>query len=164
MFKKVSVVIVATVLLVAGLAVGGSASGHEQKVWVCKFVGTPGVDEVLKKGNDGLIEVSPNSLNPHGPVAVGDEFPDKHGRSVVVQIGGTKPDASVCTPTPTPEPEPTVTPEPQPEPECPEGMVPGAPNEDGVFACQNNDALSPNDNTPQAPKPAAVPANPTFTG
>ena len=28
------------------------------KDWVCKYVGTPGVDEHLKQGNDGLVWVS----------------------------------------------------------------------------------------------------------
>jgi hypothetical protein len=65
------------------------------KVWVCKYVGTPGVDETLKNGNDGLIEVSANTLTDQ-EVTVGASFPDAQGRSLVVQIGGERPDISVC--------------------------------------------------------------------
>lgn len=53
----------------------------------------------------------------------------------------------------------TDTPEPEnPVKECPEGQVPGAPNDDDVFVCQNDNP------TPEAPTPTPVVADPVFTG
>jgi hypothetical protein len=71
------------------------------KVWVCKYVGTPGVDERLKEGKNP-IEVSANSADKpkDGDVFVGDEFADAQGRSVVVQIDGDDPGEGFCSPTP----------------------------------------------------------------
>ena len=74
---------------------GNGGGNDDPKVWVCKYVGTPGVDETLKTGNDGLISVSANTLLGQ-TVAVGASFPDAQGRSLVVQIGGSQPDPSIC--------------------------------------------------------------------
>lgn len=68
------------------------------KVWVCKYVGTPGDDERLKEGKNP-IEISSNALpgQPDNP-QVGQSFSDEHGRSFVVQIGGEDPGIDVCPP------------------------------------------------------------------
>jgi hypothetical protein len=73
------------------------------KVWVCKYVGTPGDDERLKEGKNP-IEVSANSADKpkNGEVVVGDQFADAQGRSVVVQIDGDDPGEEICSPTPPP--------------------------------------------------------------
>jgi hypothetical protein len=81
-----------------------SAPAHaapSSTVWVCKYVGTPGVDETLKRGKNP-IEVSSNSVDPgeNGQIDVGDQFADAQGRSVVVQIGGASPGADACSKTP----------------------------------------------------------------
>jgi hypothetical protein len=58
----------------------------EKKSYVCKWVGTPGVDERLQTGNNP-IWVSNNSLlknDKNELVEVGDEFPDAQGRSIVI--------------------------------------------------------------------------------
>ena len=57
----------------------GAANGHHVtlKDWVCKYVGTPGVDEHLKNGNDGLIWVDSHATQ-------GTWFKDAHGRSFVL--------------------------------------------------------------------------------
>ena len=83
------------------------------KVWVCKYVGTPGDDERLKEGKNP-IEVSANSADKpkDGQVFVGDQFADAQGRSVVVQIGGKNPGADICSTTPPPVIEPTTPPKP----------------------------------------------------
>jgi len=90
----------------------GGQDSPEVKVWVCKYVTTPGQDEVLKRGNDGLVNVSANTL--HGQdVVVGASFSDAHGRSLVVQIGGDRPDVSVVCPgykVPVTAENPTATP------------------------------------------------------
>lgn len=71
-----------------------------KKVWVCKYVGQPGVDEVLKGGKNP-IEVSVNAL-PGAPVdpQVGDEFSDAQERSVVVALSPANPEptADDCLP------------------------------------------------------------------
>jgi LPXTG-motif cell wall-anchored protein len=70
-----------------------------RKVFVCKYVGTPGVDERLQTGNNP-ISVSINAIpDPEGDgVHVGDQFPDAHGRSVVIAFdtGQPEPDVSQC--------------------------------------------------------------------
>lgn len=86
-----------------------------KKVWVCKYVGKPGVDEVLKGGKNP-IEVSVNALpgSPDNP-QVGDEFSDAQERSVVVALSPA-------------DPEPTV--EDCPAPIQPEEVTPEAPTVD----------------------------------
>ncbi len=51
------------------------------KVYVCKYVGTPGVDERLQTGQNP-IEVSVNAVPQ--PVVIGSYFPDAQGRSYVL--------------------------------------------------------------------------------
>ena len=67
--------------------------GPVQKVWVCKYVGQPGVNEVLK-GGANPIEVSVNAL-PGNPVNVipkiGQSFQDAQERSVVVALSPANP-------------------------------------------------------------------------
>ena len=95
---------IAAVGLVA-LSAPAYAADANPLVWVCKYVGTPGGDEVLKAGKNP-IEVSGNSVDKDkdGQVFVGDQFADAQGRSVVVQIGGEDPGADICSPTPPPDP------------------------------------------------------------
>ena len=83
------------------------------KVWVCKYVGTPNVDETLKSGKNP-IEVSANSVDKpkDGQVFVGDQFADAQGRSVVVKIDGDDPGSGICSPTPPPDGGTTTPPKP----------------------------------------------------
>ncbi|MDQ3379929.1 MAG: hypothetical protein M3546_06360, partial [Actinomycetota bacterium] len=68
---------------VFGFAAAGTASHQNgEKVFVCKYVGTPGVDERLQTGNNP-ISVSVNAIPVH-PVVIGSEFADAHGRSIVI--------------------------------------------------------------------------------
>jgi uncharacterized membrane protein len=108
---------VGSVALMA-LAAPAQAADVNSQVWVCKYVGTPGGNEVLGPGKNP-IEVSGSSVDKDkdGQIYVGDQFSDAQGRSVVVQIGGEDPGASICAPTPppvtpdsTPTPAATVTP------------------------------------------------------
>ena len=94
---------IAAVGLVA-LSAPAHAAPASSKVWVCKYVGKPGVDEVLKGGKNP-IRVSGNSADKpkDGEVFVGDQFADAQGRSVVVQIGGGNPGAGICSSTPPPD-------------------------------------------------------------
>jgi hypothetical protein len=100
---------IAAVGLVA-LSAPAYAADADSKVWVCKYVRTPGGDEVLKEGKNP-IEVSGHSVDQDkdGKVFVGDEFADAQGLSVVVQIDGEDPGIESCSPTvvtPTTPPKP----------------------------------------------------------
>lgn len=66
------------------------------KVWVCKYVGTPGEDETLKNGNDGLVSVNTHAIQ--GSIAIGAYFNDAQGRSFVVawDNNNNKPPTSMC--------------------------------------------------------------------
>jgi hypothetical protein len=92
----------ATVVPVVFSAPAQAADANTQ-VWVCKYVRTPGGDEVLKDGKNP-IEVNGKSVDKDkdGQIFVGDQFADAQGRSVVVQIGGEDPGAGSCSPTPPP--------------------------------------------------------------
>lgn len=66
-----------------------------KKVFVCKFVGTPGIDERLQTGQNP-ISVSVNAIpNFQG---IGSYFADAHGRSLVLAFdeGQAEPDISAC--------------------------------------------------------------------
>jgi hypothetical protein len=79
------------------------------KVWVCKYSGTPGVDEKLKPGKNP-ISVDASATDGTG---VGGYFNDAQGRSFVLAIddGGSAPDVSGC---PAPEGPPPTTSTPPP--------------------------------------------------
>src|SRR4029434_3940971 len=87
---------IAAVGLVA-LSAPAYAADANSKVWVCKYVGKPGVDETLKGGKNP-IKVSGHSVDQDkdGQVFVGDQFADAQGRSVVVQIEGKNPGVASC--------------------------------------------------------------------
>lgn len=87
------------------VAFGIVSATHEPKVWICKFVGKPGIDERLQTGQNP-IDVSENAIkNFQG---VGSYFADAQGRSYVLAIdNGQTPDVSEC---PTPQTPPIVPP------------------------------------------------------
>jgi hypothetical protein len=93
------------------LATPAYAADANSQVWVCKYVQTPGGDEVLKDGKNP-IEVNGHSVDKDkdGQIFVGDQFADAQERSVVVQIGGDDPGADICSPTPPPDVTPTNPP------------------------------------------------------
>ncbi len=63
--------------------------GQSEKVFVCKYVGTPNVDERLQTGNNP-IEVSVNAIPIYSgqPASdlIGQEFADAQGRSIVIAV------------------------------------------------------------------------------
>ena len=79
-----------------------TSDAEKGKVFVCKYVGTPGVDERLQTG-DNPISVSVNAIP--GGASVGAYFADAHGRSYVLayDVGQPEPDVSGC-------PQPDVPP------------------------------------------------------
>ena len=93
-----------------------AAATDNAKWFVCKYVGTPGVDESLQTGNNP-ISVSEDAI-PVSPVVAGEFFQDSQGRSYVLveDTGQDEPDPSECPPPTVPEPTPTPTPEATPTP------------------------------------------------
>jgi hypothetical protein len=83
---------------------GTTTTLPSHKVFVCKYVGTPGVDERLQTG-DNPISVDFHSLIG-GFVGIGVFFQDAQGRSVVIAFdtGQPEPNVSEC-----PNPNPTTT-------------------------------------------------------
>ena len=80
------------VLMVTPTSASAGDKPERLKDWVCKYVGTPGIDEHLKKGNGGLVWVS-------APATEGTWFNDAHGRSFVLAADAPrspKPSASQC--------------------------------------------------------------------
>ena len=79
------------------------------KVFVCKFVGKPGVDEALQTGQNP-ISVSVNAI-PLGNVQVGSSFADAQGRSLVIAFdeGQSKPECPGGGATTTTTEAPTTT-------------------------------------------------------
>ncbi len=121
--------IIAIILLAAA---GSSVLAGGDKVFVCKYVGTPGDNERLQTGQNP-ISVSVNSLKNF--TGIGSFFNDKHGRSIAIayDIGQPEPSASACplrqtssTPTPTPSASEPV--QSQPEGSVPEGSEPEFPS------------------------------------
>lgn len=108
-------------LFAAGFAMltGPANADPDGKVYVCKYVGTPGVDEVLQTGNNP-IEVSVSAIatyDPENPLKdeaaelVGDEFSDAQGRSIVIAVsagpGGGQGDEPTIEDCPPPDSAPT---------------------------------------------------------
>lgn len=81
-----------------------------KKVYVCKYVGKPGVDERLQTGQNP-IDVSVNAI-PENPVTIGSYFADAQGRSFVLAFdtGQPAPNVNECpAPQGPPPPPPCVT-------------------------------------------------------
>ena len=95
--RTVALTVAMPIALLGGVAIASSASAADlPKVFVCKFVSTPGVaTERLQDGGNPLF-VAQSSLNvPAGtPVVIGSSFSDAQTRSVVIGFEG-------ATPTPT---------------------------------------------------------------
>jgi len=96
------------------IQVGDCGEETPNKVYVCKYVGTPGVNETLQTGNNP-IEVSVNAIPGWDGTTIPFPFADAQGKSVVIAFSdgpgggqGDEPDLSDC---PTPEGPPTEEPE-----------------------------------------------------
>src|SRR6478609_8037900 len=102
-WKALAGVAVAAALVVAPLMATGAVATNDdggQKVFVCKYVGTPGAGETLQGGGNP-ISVSVNSIKSKftgGVVTVGSFFGDAQGRSFVLAFntGQAAPDKSAC--------------------------------------------------------------------
>src|SRR5665647_3661727 len=82
-------------------AVTASAGDEAHKVWVCKYVGTPGDGERLQiasEDNKNPHSVDAHATDSHGVLVVGAFFNDAQGRSYVLakDTGQDRPDLSEC--------------------------------------------------------------------
>lgn len=104
MKTRLSLIFAAIMVALTGVAF---ASSTNQKVFVCKYVGTPNVDERLQTGNNP-ISVSVNAIaNYQG---VGSSFNDAQGRSLVVAIDTGQDEPECPAPTTPPVTPPVVIP------------------------------------------------------
>jgi len=96
--SAITAVVGAGVMLFALNPAQGNAkpAAAPTKVYICKFVGTPGVNETLQTGQNP-IDVSVNAVK-EDPIVVGSFFNDKQGRSYVLAFdtGQPKPPRSAC--------------------------------------------------------------------
>lgn len=91
-------VVAALVLFITGAVFSGVASAEvaPDKVFVCKYVGTPGEDERLANGQNP-ISVSVNAVESP---EVGSVFNDQQGRSYVIAVDDGDTPAPECPDTP----------------------------------------------------------------
>ena len=99
-----------SLLIPAGFVISGSANAdHTHKVFVCKYVGTPGVDEILQPSENNPIEVDVHSIpgynGQEAEALIGLEFADQQGRSLVIEVSltpgggqGDEPSIEDCPP------------------------------------------------------------------
>ena len=99
-----------TNILPVAVAYADQPADNGVKVFVCKYVGTPNVNETLQTGTNP-ISVSSSST---GGTAVGSYFADQQGQSFVLAIDNTAPgpagdpNSSACPPPRGPIPVPSV--------------------------------------------------------
>lgn len=125
MFRKLlTVTVLAIIGLTSGFSLGAVLAKQDdtpKKVFVCKYVGTPGVDERLQTGNNP-ISVSINAIqNNQWDGTVPGWFSDAHDRSYVLEYdtGQAEPSVDKCPKPDVPEDPPEEN-EEQPKPETEE--------------------------------------------
>lgn len=101
--KLAMFIAVLTMGAIALPSVASASKKDEDKVhksYVCKYVGTPGVDERLQTGQNPIWVDNSALTGKDDDVKVGDTFSDKHGKSVVIVANTGKlnpePDIDKC--------------------------------------------------------------------
>lgn len=86
MRKRILLAVVAILgLFIAFQVTSAAATPKIHKSYVCKYVGTPGVDERLQTGQNPIwVDNSSLTGKDDSDVQVNDTFSDKHGKSVVI--------------------------------------------------------------------------------
>lgn len=163
--------IVAFVLTVSAAADARAATDDGHKVYVCKYVGTPGEDERLQTGQNP-IEVSVHAIGE--PVVVGAYFNDAQGRSFVLGFvpmspeptrldcpGGTEPSPSPSATT-EPSSEPSVEPTPSNSP-SPQPSATPSPTQSATPTPEPTPSSSVTPSTEPTPVPSVSPTAPAVT-
>jgi len=115
-----AVFVLSAVVATAALANGKDKTPKEpKKVYVCKYVGTPGVDERLQTGQNPIeVAISATGVGAY-PASFPQTFADAHGKSVAIgYVGG---EDVLGGPYPVLGIESCPAPEGPPDEECPEG-------------------------------------------
>jgi hypothetical protein len=112
------VALAATVLSIGSMAfaTASSATAVASHWYVCKYIGPPGQSEQLQAGGNPIF-VDENAIKAQtgsSTVAIGDEFPDAQGHSVVIAGPASPPgtDPEPTCPVTTPNNPPPTTPPP----------------------------------------------------
>jgi len=112
-------IVLAAILMVGFAGQSNAAEDGNQQVVVCKYVGTPGVDERLQTGQNPIV-VSENALAGDGfDGTFPFEFSDAQGRSIAIRFAENSHDGDIseCPEYVAPTPNPTVEPSPEPSAE-----------------------------------------------
>jgi len=122
-----SIALVMSLIALLGFGIGRAlaAEGDPHQVVVCKYVGTPGVDERLQTGNNPIV-VDTHALEGDGfDGTFPFEFSDAQGNSIAIRYAENSHDGDISecpgyvSPTPTPTPTETPTPTDTPTPSTP---------------------------------------------
>lgn len=127
-YGALAIAIIGTLSILLWVASAAASQEHKiHKSYVCKYVGTPGVDERLQTGQNPIY-VDNHSLAPgtaNNDTYVGEEFSDAQGKSVVIVANTAKldpePDVSQC---PAPIGPPPCEGDDCPPPPCTEDCPP----------------------------------------
>lgn len=105
--RRIFLIFVALGLALSGGVSTADAGVSHEKVFVCKYVGQPRVDERLQTGGNP-IDVSISSIKPFA--GLGSYFADEHGQSFVLAWADSGVQESQITDCPAPRgPDPVVT-------------------------------------------------------
>jgi hypothetical protein len=115
LFGVTAIVLLAALAGSAGVA---SANSQNDKYYICKYVGTPGVNERFQTGQNPIV-VSANAIG-QDPIVIGSYFNDSQGRSFVLAAYPQDPEPTVddCPPPQNGSPTPST-----PTPETPTPVV-----------------------------------------
>jgi|SRR5579859_646399 hypothetical protein len=130
-----------------------------KKVYVCKYVGTPGANETLQSGQNP-IDVAVNAIKEN-PIVVGSFFNDKQGRSYVLAFdtGQPKPPRSACPQgNSTSSPPPSSTPVSTPPSSSSTAEISGEVSSSPVVTTSTVTAAIEPTSTSQGPVPSGVAA------
>lgn len=144
--KRLIAIAAITPLVIFGVA----QAVPSPKYFVCKYVGTPGVNETLQTGQNP-ISVSGNAITP--PVTIGAYFNDAQGRSLVVaeDTGQDEPECPAPQNPPKEEEPPVIPP-----------VVTTPPKEETPPQTQGASTTTPS--TPVAGTPQVLPETGVFEG
>jgi hypothetical protein len=158
--RLLSLILFVLAFLFSGAALANaqqvSPAAHEGKVYVCKYVGTPGDNERLQTGQNP-IDVSINAIKDYQ--GVGSWFNDAQGRSFVLaeDIGQDEPDVSGC-PAPDGGPTPSNTPS-----ETPSNTPSETPSETPTTEPPTTDSSTPTEEPPSTSDSSTPTSEPPTT-
>lgn len=172
-FRRAVAVLAATFAIVLTGTSGAIAAADQHQVVVCKYVGTPGVNETLQTGQNPIV-VDSHSLEGKGfdgtfPFA----FSDAQGQSIAIRWAANSHDGDISEcpgyeePSPSVSPSPSVTPSVSPTPtptpsNSPEPSATPSPSPSPTGTPQPTPSASPTP-VPTSSTPTTQPSAPSVT-